>query len=143
LPEGITLEVLKQSHTSKPRNLLIADVCFKGGLIDAWGRGTISIIEECKAVGLPEPELAERFGGFMVTLFKDRFSAEQLQQLGLNERQIKAVLYVIEKGEITTSVYTKLYAVAERTARNDLNELSDKQIFKRIGETNLAKYVLD
>jgi ATP-dependent DNA helicase RecG len=143
LPEGITLEVLKQSHTSKPRNLLIADVCFKGGLIDAWGRGTISIIEECKAAGLSEPELAERYGGFMVTLFKDRFSEEQLQQLGLNERQIRAVLYVKEKGEITTSAYTKLYAVAERTARNDLNELSDKQIFKRIGETNLAKYVLD
>jgi ATP-dependent DNA helicase RecG len=143
LPEGITLEVLKQSHTSKPRNLLIADVCFKGGLIDAWGRGTVSIIDECKAAGLPEPELAERFGGFMVTLFKDRFSAEQLQQLGLNDRKIKAVLYVKEKGEITTSTYTKLYAVAERTARNDLNELSDKQILKRIGETNLAKYVLD
>ena len=143
LPEGITLELLKQSHTSKPRNLLIAEVCFKGGLIDAWGRGTITIIDECKDAGLPEPELAERFGGFMVTLFKDRFSEEQLVKLGLNERQVKAVLYVKEKGEITTSAYTKLYAVAERTARNDLNELSDKQMLKRIGETNLAKYVLD
>jgi len=143
LPEGITLQALKLEHTSKPRNLLIADVCFKGGLIDAWGRGTISIIDECKAAGLPEPELAERDGGFMVTLFKNRFSEEQLQRLGLNERQIKAVLYVKEKGEITTSAYTKLYAVAERTARNDLNELSDKQILKRIGETNLAKYILE
>jgi len=143
LPEGITLQALKIEHTSKPRNLLIAEVCFKGGLIDAWGRGTITIIDECKAAGLPEPELTERDGGFLVTLFKDRFSEEQLQQLGLNERQIKAVLYVKEKGGITTSAYTKLYAVAERTARNDLNELSDKQVFKRIGETNLAKYVLD
>jgi ATP-dependent DNA helicase RecG len=42
----------------------------------AWGRGTITIIDECKAAGLPEPELAERFGGFMVMLFKDRFSEE-------------------------------------------------------------------
>ncbi|MDR0307954.1 MAG: putative DNA binding domain-containing protein, partial [Chitinispirillales bacterium] len=48
LPEGISLESLKRSHSSKPRNLLIADVCFKGGLIDAWGRGTIRIIESCK-----------------------------------------------------------------------------------------------
>jgi ATP-dependent DNA helicase RecG len=143
LPDGITLQALKIEHTSKPRNLLIADVCFKGGLIDAWGRGTISIIDECKAVGLPEPELTERDGGFMVTLFKDRFSEEELQKLGLNERQIKAVLYVKGKGEITTSAYTKLYAVAERTARKDLNELSDKQILKRVGETNLAKYILN
>ncbi|GHT32330.1 hypothetical protein AGMMS49574_15640 [Bacteroidia bacterium] len=143
LPEGITLEALKRSHKSKPRNLLIADVCFKGGLIDAWGRGTISIIDACKEAGLPEPELIEEDGGFMVTLFKDRFSEEQLSQMGLNERQIKAVLYVKEKGEITTSAYTELNAVAERTARNDLNNLSDKQILKRVGETNLAKYILN
>ncbi|MPN56262.1 hypothetical protein SDC9_203948 [bioreactor metagenome] len=30
---------------------------------------------------------------------------------------------------------------SERTARNDLSELAEKQILKRIGETNQAKYV--
>ena len=39
-------------------------------------------------------------GGFMVKLFKDRFSKEQLEKLGLNERQIKAVLYVKKKEEL-------------------------------------------
>jgi ATP-dependent DNA helicase RecG len=52
------------------------------------------------------------------------------------------ITVVKENGEITTSAYTKRYDIAERTARNDLNELVDKQVFKRIGETNLAKYVL-
>ena len=33
------------------RNPLIADVCFKGGYIDAQGRGTIRIIEICEEVG--------------------------------------------------------------------------------------------
>jgi ATP-dependent DNA helicase RecG len=143
LPEGISLESLKRSHKSKPRNLLIADVCFKGGLIDAWGRGTISIIDACKAAGLPEPELIEEDGGFMVTLFKDRFSEEELLKLGLNDRQIKAVLYVKEKGEITTSAYTEVFNVSERTAKNDLSKLADIQILKRIGETNLTKYILE
>ncbi|GHT52722.1 hypothetical protein AGMMS49982_13690 [Bacteroidia bacterium] len=109
----------------------------------SWGRGTIRIIDTCKEAELPEPELTERDGGFLVALFNDIFSEEQLLQLGLNERQINAVLYVKENGEITTSAYTKLYAVAERTARKDLNELSDKQILKRVGETNLAKYILN
>lgn len=36
----------------------------------------------------------------MVKLFKDRFSKEQLEKLGLNERQIKAVLYVKKKEEL-------------------------------------------
>ena len=69
-----------------------ADVCFKGGLIDAWGRGTLRIIDACKEAGLPEPELIEQDGGFLVTLFKNNLSEELLKKLGLNERQIKAVI---------------------------------------------------
>ncbi len=103
MPEGISLESLKRSHSSKPRNPIIADVCFKGGLIDTWGRGTIKIIDTCKASELPEPELTKRDGGFLVTLFKDNFTEEQLQKFGLNQRQVKAVLYVKEKGKITQS----------------------------------------
>jgi ATP-dependent DNA helicase RecG len=141
LPEGISLESLWHSHSSRPRNPLIADVCFKGGLIDAWGRGTIKIIETCKAAELPDPELIERDGGFLVTLFKNNLTKEHLIKPGLNERQIRAVEYVKEKGEITTSKYTEVFGVSERTARNDLSELADKQIFKKVGETNLAKYI--
>jgi ATP-dependent DNA helicase RecG len=81
-------------------------------------------------------------GGCWVEFRKDIYNHDSLKELGLNERQIKAVLYVKENGEITTLAYTKLYAVAERTARNDLNELYDKQILKRVGETNLTKYIL-
>jgi ATP-dependent DNA helicase RecG len=50
------IDDLKKSHASKPRNELIADVFFKAGLIETWGRGTVKIIEECKKAGLPEPE---------------------------------------------------------------------------------------
>jgi len=133
LPEGITLQALKLEHTSKPRNLLIADVCFKGGLIDAWGRGTISIIDECKVAGLPEPELTERDGGFLVTLFKNRFSAEQLQQLGLNERQIKAVFYAKEKGKITNAEYQEINSISERTASREVSELVKAGILEQAG----------
>ena len=135
LPEGITLQALKLEHTSKPRNLLIAEVCFKGGLIDAWGRGTITIIDECKEAGLPEPELIERDGGFLVTLFKDRFSEKQLQQLGLNERQIKAVLYVKENGKITNGGYQTINEVKKTIAAEELQDLTEKVILTRIGTT--------
>lgn len=142
LPQGVTLEKLKQHHSSRPRNLIIADVCFKGGLIDAWGSGTVRIIETCKAAGLPEPMLEERDGGFAVTLFKNNLTEEQLVKLGLNERQLKAVQYVKEKGEISTFLYAEVFNISERTARNDLAELAEKQVLKRIGDTNKAKYIL-
>src|SRR5690606_16301045 len=94
LPSGISSDSLKRPHRSIPRNPLIADVCFKGGLIDSWGSGTIRIIETCKQANLPEPELIEEFGGFLVTLFKNNLTTEQLTKLGLNDRQLKAVKYV-------------------------------------------------
>ncbi len=135
LPEGISL-----SHSSRPRNPLIADVCFKGGLIDTWGRGTIRIIETCKEAGLPEPELTERDGGFLVTLFKNRFSAEQLQQLGLNERQIKAVLYVKEKGKITNKEYQEINQISNRTASYELKELVKKFDLLKISGASVGTY---
>jgi ATP-dependent DNA helicase RecG len=130
LPEGLSLESLKRPHSSKPRNPIIADVCFKGGLIDAWGRGTIKIIDSCKQAELPEPELTERDGGFLVTLFKDNLTEEQLLKLGLNERQLKAVEFVKEKGRITNKEYQSLNSISERTASRELSELTEKLILK-------------
>jgi ATP-dependent DNA helicase RecG len=63
LPEGITVDQLKQIHSSRPRNPIIADVCFRGGYIDAWGSGTIRIIEECERMNL-EPKYGRTMGRF-------------------------------------------------------------------------------
>ena len=130
LPTGISLESLKRPHSSNPRNPIIAGVCFKGGLIDAWGSGTVKIIETCLQAGLPEPELIEQDGGFFVTLFKNSLTAEQLTKLGLNNRQLKAVEYVKEKGKITNKEYQELFEVARMTATRDLTELVEKAVFK-------------
>ena len=73
--------------------------------------------------------MEEQFGGFIVKLVKDRFSEEQLQQLGLNEREIKAVLYLKEKEKITNSEYQKINDCSRATANRDLTELTQKDIF--------------
>lgn len=130
LPEGLTLAALKRSHSSRPRNPIIADVAFKGGYIDTWGRGTIKILDTCKAAELPEPEMLEIDGGFIITLFKNTSTEEQLTKLGLNNRQVKAVLYVKEKGKITNADYQKLFSVARRTATRDLTGLVEKGILR-------------
>ena len=130
LPAGLTLEALKHSHPSRPRNPIIADVAFKGGYIDAWGRGTIKIIDTCKEAELPEPKMQEQDGGFIITLFKNTLTEEQLKKLGLNARQVKAVLYVKEKGKITNKEYQEVFNVARRTATRDLTELVEKRILK-------------
>lgn len=130
LQSPLTIESLKRPHSSRPRNILIADVCFKGGLIDAWGRGTIKIIEACKQAGLPEPEIMERDGGLLVTLFKNKLTVEQLTKLGLNERQLKAVEYVKEKGKVTNKEYQTINSISERTASRELSDLVEKEVLK-------------
>jgi ATP-dependent DNA helicase RecG len=133
LPVTITLAQLKQRHSSHPRNPILAEACFRGGYIDSWGSGIQKIIDTCKFAGLPTPEMSEKEGGFIVTLFKDRFSEEELRNLGLNERQIKAVLYVKEKGKITNSEYQKINNISRNTASAELTALEAFNMLKNIG----------
>jgi ATP-dependent DNA helicase RecG len=144
LPDGLTLDALKRSHSSRPRNPIIADVCFKGGYIDAWGRGTIKIIDTCKRADLPEPEMIELDGGFSITLFKDNISLEKLNKLGLNDRQVKAILVLKEKGKITNSEYQELFDVSKATATRDLTELVENfGLLDKVGQTGVGTaYIL-
>ena len=143
LPEGFTVESLKKQHSSKPYNPLIASVFFKGGLIEAWGRGTINIINECLDANLPEPKFASEFGGISVTLYKDKFAEENLSNQGLNERQIKAVLYAKNNAYITNSIYQDLCKTSERTALRDLEFLTEQSILVKTGEKKGTKYKLN
>ena len=144
LPQGLTLESLKHHHPSRPRNPIIADICFKAGYIDAWGRGTLKIINSCREAELPEPEIKEQHGGIAVTLFKDIYTNEHLQKLGLNDRQIKAVLVIKEKGDISNTEFQKLTNVSKATATRDLTEMVEKfEIVDKTGKTGIGtRYVL-
>jgi len=55
LPDNWTVKRLITKHPSKPFNPDIAATFFRAGLIEAWGRGTIKIMQACKLAGLPAP----------------------------------------------------------------------------------------
>ncbi|MDR0574079.1 MAG: putative DNA binding domain-containing protein [Tannerella sp.] len=141
LPVTITLAQLKQSHSSHPRNPILAEACFRGGYIDSWGSGIMKIMDACKFARLPMPEMNEKEGGFIVTLFKDIYSEEELKSKGLNERQTKALLFFKSQKEITTSEYMKKFKIADRTARRDLVELVEKELLISEGENKSARYI--
>lgn len=87
------------------------------------------------------PEMNEKEGGFIVTLFKDIYSEEELKSKGLNERQTKALLFFKSQKEITTSEYMKKFKIADRTARRDLVELVEKELLISEGENKSARYI--
>jgi len=45
LPPEITIADLRREHLSKPRNKLLADIFYKAGFIESWGRGTLKMIQ--------------------------------------------------------------------------------------------------
>ncbi len=144
LPENWTVKTLLEKHASRPYNPDIANALFRSGYIESWGRGTIKIIKECKQAGIPEPVFSYDSSDISVEFRKDIYNEKYLQSLDLNERQVKAVLYVKEKGKITNSDYQTLNNVSKATATRDLTELVEKhKIFKRTGDIGAGtNYIL-
>ena len=66
-PTGITPEKLSKSHQSVQRNPIIADVFYKTGLIEKWGRGTNRVIEMSIEAGIAPPKFEEITGAAVVT----------------------------------------------------------------------------
>ncbi len=142
LLSGITLDELKKPHGSIHRNELISNTFYKAELIEAWGRGTTFMVDECIKAELPEPEYREYFGGFEITLHKDKLTEKYLNDLGLNERQIMAIAHIKKNGKINNNEYKEFANVTERTILRDINELIEYKLIKKHGMTKGAYYTL-
>ncbi len=103
------------------------------GYVEKPGSGTLRILAALEKAGLPRPEFKEAFAGFQVVFYRDWLTEERLGELGLNERQVKSLLYVRKKGSITNREYQELFSVSKATASRELKELVDKGVFERIG----------
>ncbi|MDA2935988.1 helix-turn-helix domain-containing protein [Patescibacteria group bacterium AH-259-L05] len=143
LPNPLRLEDLKKKHDSILRNHLIGKCFFLIKFIEQWGTGTNRIIEECLKHGLPEPLFEEITESLVITFWKTKLTEKFLEELNLNERQIKAIEYLKEYKKITSKKYAELFKITERMARNDLKGLADKKVIQKRGVSDkLAYYVL-
>ena len=71
---------------------------------------------------------------------EQRSKEEYLHNLGLNEWQMKAVMYVKEKGKITNKEYQELSICSRNTATNDLRELIQKGIMRESGKKGAGAF---
>lgn len=140
LPPPLTPQALYGPHASVLRNPLIAQAFYFAGVIERWGSGTTRIVDLCRGQDLPQPEFANWQGGVRVTFLKDPYTPERLRAMGLNERQIKAVVYLREKGRISNNEYQTLGNVSKRTASRDLDDLVQRGVLERLGETGKGTY---
>lgn len=140
LPIGLSIEDLKADHNSRPRNPLIANACFLGGYIDTWGRGTLKIINACKEVGLPEPEIKELNGGIEVTIFLSKTNVDGLVD-GLVDRlverlvesQVRIIELIKKNPKISKKTMAEQIGISQTAIDKHIKTLKEKKLIRRIG----------
>lgn len=143
LPEELTFEQLFQPHESIPRNPLLADVCYKAGYVDSWGRGVEKIAEACKASGLPAPLFSERSGGIVVTLMQteDQLGNPLGNPLGNTKEAILREMRANPK--ISGAQLATRLGISTTAIENHIKQLREDNRIKRIGGTRGHWEVLD
>lgn len=142
LPHELKADDLRKPHPSLPRNPLVFKQFYRVAFVEDVGGGTLDMIEKCKNAGLTEPVFEEKMGNFIVTLWRLALTEEQLEKIGLNERQKSALTHIRKQGKITRAEYEKLCNISERTANREIEEMLDKNIIEKRGKGSETYYVL-
>ena len=67
---GLRVEDLYRAHESLPWNPLIAHVFYRRGIIEAWGRGTLKMVELMQHAGKPRPDIEAVRGAVTVRFLR-------------------------------------------------------------------------
>lgn len=125
LPPGITVADLKREHVSRPRNPLIAEVFYRRGLIERWGRGTQKILELCRIAGQPEAEFEEQSGNVVVRFRLSQYTPPLRVSHDLTDRQ-RGILQLLSDGvkwKVQDILRSLKSPPAKRTLQDDLSLL--------------------
>ena len=144
LPFGQTVADLVRDHVSKPRNPLLADLFYRRGLIEKWGRGTQEIIDLCVAAGHPPPEFEERAGDVVVRFIPSGYVPPHRVEHNLTDRQ-RRILHALRDGQPVKAEVIRLSinpALADRTLRHDLKLLKEWGLIRTSGRGAGAKWSL-
>ena len=160
-PEMLSADNIYEKHSSIPYNPKVADVLFKAGMIESWGRGFDKIKEECEANNTPLPkyEISER--GIMVLCKPGEKYLKLLKKYGLGTKEenvtdnvtdvrlIKilklsgnskktvrmfGIIEMIKKDEnISVTEMAESLGVTTRTIKRDIDYLKEMKVVKREG----------
>lgn len=144
LPFDLTVDDLRREHQSRPRNPLIADIFFKRGLVERWGRGTQRIIELCVEAGHPEPVFVERGGAVGIKFLAGAYHPPHRVAHDLSDRQREILQVLGEEGSAPLRQIREELgeSVATRTLQKDLAHLRNLGLVDSEGWGRGAYYVL-
>ena len=159
-PNLNSTDKLFMKHSSKPFNPKLANIFFKSGMIEAWGRGFEKIREACALYDGPLPEYEINEAGIMVLCKAcDRYlelipakkkvdsiiSDERIMSGKMSELRkepiVKIVNYLKDNEEITTAKGVEITGKSEAQVRRYLKVLCNLGIIKSTRTTKGNVYV--
>lgn len=123
---GLTPADLRRTHQSRPWNPLIAGVCFRRGVVESWGRGTIRIINLVEKAGLASPEFEETAGAVTVRFRPTNYLAPSRVEHDLTPLQHRLLQIVGDVGRASLSDIVSHYPLprpADRAIQAGLQQL--------------------
>lgn len=126
-----------ESHHSVLRNPTIAHMFFLRGKMEKLGRGLSLIKKQFDELGLKSPEWTFQSGYTKLTLFGIK------EEIIVNERMYQFLLDTANKALFGREDYMEFFKdkVKERTARTDLQKLTEGGWLKKIGDGPQTKYL--
>ena len=144
LPEGWTVDTLMEPHNSRPYNPDIANVFYRAGYIEHWGRGIQKICDACKELGAELP-VYELIGNGLRVHFKALESAlieesktpnrqDVGKDVGLEVGLAENILdLILDDSEIKMSEMAEKLAVTTRTIEREMKKLRESGRVVRVG----------
>lgn len=132
---GLEVEDLYRPHDSLPWNPTIADVFYRRGIIETWGRGTLKMAELTEQAGLPRPEFEESPGALLVRFRPSVYLAPQRVGRDLSQRQQHVLQVLADGGPMPLhEIVRALNAASERRAvQQDLQLLRSLELVEYSG----------
>ena len=140
---GLTIEDLYRPHPSRLWNPLSAADCYRRGIMETWGRGTIKMTELTEQAGLPRPEFEEMAGTFLVRFRPSRYLPPARVNLNLSEQQQAILQLLSESSDLGLSdIHARLGRGTLRSVREDVAFLKKVGMLQSRGYGRGARWSL-
>ena len=155
LPEDYTVETLMSKHTSKPRNPKMAQVFYRAGFIEAWGRGYEKIMKAFDKANLRHPEFRVEQGGVTAIIYRDIFMSVRGDQKSIQTdtnrtktepkpnqnrtktaQKIRILELLAENPTITRVEIAEKLSIHKSSVQRRLEALVKEGYIRHIGPTN-------
>ncbi len=144
LPEGWTVDTLMEPHDSVPYNPDIANVFYRAGYIERWGRGIETICDACRELGTELPVYELRGNGLRVRFTalqsalveqgKEPMPQSDKQDGALDDALARKILEVLtEDPRISQISLSEKLSLARRSVQRKMDELKNVGRIERIG----------